>query len=132
MLAARIDNCREAPGGGTGKHFYDEIAQKVQKWQEPPPGKTKKPLPRPDDKPSKKRGGKRHRAMKEKLGLTDVRKETNRMNFAQVRFVRSGLLRWQSLETLHVSSAGRWRIWRHGDGRITWKTFTIGAWKDED
>ena len=40
-----------------------------------------KPLPIPDDKPRKKRGGKRFRKMKERLALTEVRKNRNRMRF---------------------------------------------------
>ena len=37
----------------------DEIQKKLDKMQEPPPVKQVKPLPRPDDAPRKKRGGKR-------------------------------------------------------------------------
>ena len=40
-------------------------------------------LPAPDMEPKKRRGGKRFRKMKERYGLTDVRKAANRVNFNQ-------------------------------------------------
>ena len=42
-------------------------------------GAAKKALPRPDDYECRKRGGKRYRAMKEKFGQTEVRRDANRM-----------------------------------------------------
>lgn len=60
----------------------DEIMRKIEKWQEPPPAKIAKPLPRPDEHEGKKRrGGRRLRKMKERYGLTDMRKAANRMHF---------------------------------------------------
>lgn len=58
-----------------------EIIAKIEKWQEPPPAKTIKPLPAPDHEVKKKRGGKRHRLMKERYGMTEMRKQANRINF---------------------------------------------------
>lgn len=43
----------------------------------------RKPLPAPDDKPKKRRGGKRYRKMKEKMGQTDLRKAQNRLAFGE-------------------------------------------------
>lgn len=43
-----------------------------------------KALPKPLDKASKKRGGRRVRKMKERLGMTDIRKKANRMNFGEL------------------------------------------------
>lgn len=60
-LCARVD----AHGGGTdvdgslGKKYYGEIDAKVEKWIAPPPGKLRKALPKPDDKPRRRRGGRR-------------------------------------------------------------------------
>jgi U4/U6 small nuclear ribonucleoprotein PRP31 len=48
------------------------MAAKIEKWQEPPPAKTSKPLPAPDAEVKKRRGGRRLRKMKERYGLTDV------------------------------------------------------------
>lgn len=82
VLTARVDCFHERADGGMGAELRAAVAAKVRKWQEPPPGKSKKPLPAPDDKPTKRRGGRRHRAMKAKMGMTDVRREANRTAFA--------------------------------------------------
>lgn len=82
VLAARVDTFRERTDGGLGAEFHAFVADRIRKMQEPPPGKSKRPLPAPDDKPSRKRGGRRARKLKEKLGLTDVRREANRLTFA--------------------------------------------------
>jgi Prp31 C terminal domain len=57
----------------TGRKFKTEMEAKIEKWQEPPPAKTVKPLPCPDGEAKKRRGGRRLRKMKERYGLTDVR-----------------------------------------------------------
>jgi U4/U6 small nuclear ribonucleoprotein PRP31 len=67
--------------GTVGKQFREELQKKVDKWQEPPAPKLVKPLPAPDDRPRKKRGGKRMRKIKHKFEMTDLRKQTNRMSF---------------------------------------------------
>jgi len=46
----------------------EEMVKKIEKWQEPPPAKTVKVLPVPDAEIKKKRGGKRYRKMKVRLG----------------------------------------------------------------
>lgn len=38
----------------------DQVQKKIDKILEPPPVKAPKPLPRPDDAPRKKRGGRRY------------------------------------------------------------------------
>lgn len=43
-----------------------------------------KPLPKPIDPGRKKRGGKRVRKMKERYAMTELRKQNNRLNFADV------------------------------------------------
>lgn len=55
--------------------------------KEPPPVKFVKPLPKPIDPPRKKRGGKRVRKMKERYAMTELRKQANRLNFAEVRII---------------------------------------------
>ena len=42
-----------------GAELREEIERKMEKAQEPPPAKAPKALPKPDDIPRKKRGGKR-------------------------------------------------------------------------
>lgn len=36
--------------GAAGQKMREDIIAKIEKWQEPPPAKTVKPLPRPDEK----------------------------------------------------------------------------------
>ncbi len=61
----------------------EEMRKKIEKWQEPPPAKIEKPLPVPDLEQKKRRGGRRLRKMKERYGMTDIRKLQNRVNFNQ-------------------------------------------------
>ena len=65
-LAARVDSFHEPVNSSVGQNLRDEIQQKTDKWQEPPPVKLAKPLPRPDDTIKKRRGGKRVRKQKER------------------------------------------------------------------
>lgn len=61
-----------------------EMKKKVDKWQEPAPAKQHKVLPVPDMEPKKRRGGRRFRKMKERYGLTDMRKAANRSAYLQI------------------------------------------------
>eukprot|EP01105_Mastigella_eilhardi_P026317 TRINITY_DN7524_c0_g1_i1.p1 TRINITY_DN7524_c0_g1~~TRINITY_DN7524_c0_g1_i1.p1 ORF type:complete len:532 (-),score=170.64 TRINITY_DN7524_c0_g1_i1:69-1664(-) len=85
-LAVRVDNNHDASAvtGEIGRKLRDFVVKRIEKWQEPPPAKAVKPLPAPDDKPKKRRGGRRVRKMKERYALTDVRKQANRMQFGGV------------------------------------------------
>lgn len=47
--------------GTAGESMRSEVLAKIEKWQEPPPAKTVKPLPAPDAEKKKRRGGKRYR-----------------------------------------------------------------------
>uniref|UniRef100_A0A0N4Z1Y2 U4/U6 small nuclear ribonucleoprotein Prp31 n=1 Tax=Parastrongyloides trichosuri TaxID=131310 RepID=A0A0N4Z1Y2_PARTI len=85
VLAARVDFQHESRNGAYGLRFKEEIQKKIDKLLEPPPLKNIKPLPKPIDKASKKRGGRRVRKMKEALGMTDLRKNTNRMGFGDIQ-----------------------------------------------
>ena len=83
ILAGRVDNSRQARdgeesdsmcadprsdcdpwwcmvcAGSVGAKYHRIIAEKLEKWQEPPPVKQNKALPAPDEKPKRKRAGKR-------------------------------------------------------------------------
>uniref|UniRef100_A0A8C1JH64 U4/U6 small nuclear ribonucleoprotein Prp31 n=1 Tax=Cyprinus carpio TaxID=7962 RepID=A0A8C1JH64_CYPCA len=83
-LSARVDSFHESVDGKVGYDLKEEIERKFDKWQEPPPVKQVKPLPAPLDGQRKKRGGRRYRKMKERLGLTEIRKHANRMTFAEI------------------------------------------------
>jgi len=80
-LAARVDSFHESPLGQVGTQLREKILQSLAKAQEPPPAKQKKTLPPPEDKPRAKRGGKRHRRIKEKYGQTEFKKLSNRTKF---------------------------------------------------
>ena len=60
------------------------MEKKFDKWQEPPPVKETKALPRPDDTVRPKRGGKRARKMKEKLAITEMRRQASRVTFGEI------------------------------------------------
>lgn len=83
-LAARVDGYDESQDVTIGKQLKAEIEQKLDKWTEPPPVKTIKPLPLPIEPARKKRGGRRYRKMKERLGMTEMRKAANRMSFGEI------------------------------------------------
>ena len=58
-LAARVDSFHESANGRVGDSLRADIEQKIDKWLEPPPVKTVKPLPAPIEPARKKRGGRR-------------------------------------------------------------------------
>ena len=53
------------------------------KIQEPQQAKIIKPLPKPDDKPRRKRGGKRMRNKNQRYAYTEIRLMKNRMKFGE-------------------------------------------------
>nr|CDS17969.1 U4:U6 small nuclear ribonucleoprotein Prp31 [Echinococcus granulosus] len=83
-LAARVDSFHRSQDGTIGEQMLLEVEKKIDKWQEPPPVKQVKALPAPIDPPAKKRGGRRYRKMKERLGMTEMRRSANRIQFGQV------------------------------------------------
>ncbi|KAI6217348.1 Pre-mRNA-processing factor 31 [Aphelenchoides besseyi] len=84
-LAARVDSLHQSPDGSIGETLAGQVKEKIDKMLEPPSVKTQKSLPKPLDKASKKRGGKRARKAKERMGMTDLRKKANRMNFGELQ-----------------------------------------------
>lgn len=83
-IAARVDASHSAADGSVGRAYLQQIERALDKLQEPPPVKNVKALPAPIDQPGKKRGGKRVRRMKERLAMTEFRKQQNRMNFGDI------------------------------------------------
>ncbi|RDA92311.1 hypothetical protein CP533_3266 [Ophiocordyceps camponoti-saundersi (nom. inval.)] len=81
VLAARVDRTHSSPDGHTGEELRSACLERLEKLTEPPPNKGRRALPIPDDKPSRKRGGRRARKAKEALAMTDLRKAQNRMAF---------------------------------------------------
>ncbi|PHH59755.1 hypothetical protein CDD81_2593 [Ophiocordyceps australis] len=83
VLAARVDRIHSSPDGSTGLDLRSACLERLDKLTEPPPNKGQRALPIPDDKPSRKRGGRRARKAKEALAMTDLRKAQNRMAFGK-------------------------------------------------
>ena len=83
ILAARVDSVHESPDGSTGDSLRQQCLDRLDKLQEPPPNRGARALPAPDDKPARKRGGRRARKAKEATAMTDLRKAQNRMAFGK-------------------------------------------------
>lgn len=83
VLAARVDSVHQAADGSTGEQLRDECLRRLDKLTEPPPNRGPRALPAPDDKPSRKRGGRRARKAKEATAMTELRKQQNRMAFGK-------------------------------------------------
>lgn len=83
VLAARVDSVHQASDGSTGEQLRDDCLRRLDKLTEPPPNRGPRALPAPDDKPSRKRGGRRARKAKEATAMTDLRKQQNRMVFGK-------------------------------------------------
>jgi len=80
-LAARTDAHQTVASSAFGQNLYEFCSNRIEKWLEPPPARPPKPLPLPDDKPRKKRGGKRYRKMREKYKVTETQRMQNRLSF---------------------------------------------------
>lgn len=83
ILAARVDRIHESPDGSLGEQLKAACLERLEKLTEPPPNKGARALPAPDDKPARKRGGRRARKAKEATAMTDLRKAQNRMAFGK-------------------------------------------------
>jgi U4/U6 small nuclear ribonucleoprotein PRP31 len=83
VLAARVDRVHNSPDGSTGEELKASCLERLEKLTEPPPNKGQRALPAPDDKPARKRGGRRARKAKEATAMTDLRKAQNRMIFGK-------------------------------------------------
>ena len=83
ILAARVDRVHSSPDGSMGVELKVACLERLEKLTEPPPNKGARALPAPDDKPSRKRGGRRARKAKEATAMTDLRKAQNRMVFGK-------------------------------------------------
>jgi len=83
VLAARVDSVHQAPDGSTGEQLRDDCLRRLDKLTEPPPNRGPRALPAPDDKPARKRGGRRARKAKEANAMTELRKQQNRMAFGK-------------------------------------------------
>ena len=83
VLAARVDSIHSSRDGMEGRALQQKCLERLEKLTEPPPNRGPRALPAPDDKPSRKRGGRRARKTKEAYATTDLRKEQNRIAFGR-------------------------------------------------
>lgn len=83
VLAARVDTVHSSPNGATGEELKSNCLDRLEKLTEAPANKGARALPAPDDKPARKRGGRRARKAKEATAMTDLRKAQNRMAFGK-------------------------------------------------
>lgn len=108
VLAARVDRVHSSPDGSNGEQLRADCLERLEKLTEPPPNKGPRALPAPDDKPARKRGGRRARKAKEQTAMTDLRKEQNRMAFGK-----------EEKEVGYAdSSKGMGMIGQSNDGRV--------------
>ena len=94
-LAARLDSFSDdataptAAGSATivdsraGEDFLADIVAKIERWQEAPAARMTKALPVPLSRSKPKRGGKRYRKEKERMAITEIGKQKNRMHFGK-------------------------------------------------
>lgn len=83
ILAARIDCAHESPSGDQGQDLLEQVERRIDKLSEVPANKKGRALPAPDERLSRKRGGRRARKAKEATAMTDLRKAQNRMVFGK-------------------------------------------------
>lgn len=83
VLAARADVAGTNRDGSMGEELKQQCFQRLEKLTEPPPNKGPRALPAPDDKPARKRGGRRARKAKEAIAMTEIRKAQNRVAFGK-------------------------------------------------
>ncbi|KAI0423907.1 hypothetical protein F5Y09DRAFT_169860 [Xylaria sp. FL1042] len=110
VLAARADTSHSTPSGSYGEELRTQCLERLDKITEPPPNKGQRALPAPDDKPSRKRGGRRARKAKEAIAMTEIRKAQNRMAF--------GKEEKEAGYGTGDSTVGLGMIGQTGDGRI--------------
>lgn len=82
-LAARVDFAGSSPRGEFGDLQRDKLEREMERLARPPPKKVTKALPRPDEKKKNRRGGKRARKAKDAYGMTELRKQQNRVKFGE-------------------------------------------------
>ncbi|KIW06712.1 hypothetical protein, variant [Verruconis gallopava] len=82
-LAARTDAVAKTTDNTIGRQLADQVARRLDVLTEAAPNRGPRALPAPDDKPSRKRGGKRARAAKARMQQTELQRMQNRMAFNQ-------------------------------------------------
>jgi len=109
-LCARMDLSKVSQNGEQGRQWYDEIAEKTEKWAAPPPGKTKQALPDPEPKKKTRRAGRRVRKRKELYEQTEMHKQANRLGFADADDEYGDSSMGKSFGMLGKEGAGKMRM----------------------
>lgn len=104
-LAARVDAARGSHDGKVGRELRAGIEAKFAKMQERAPARTAKPLPVPGDEAKRRhRGGARARKEKERMGMTEMRKLSNRVKFGEAEIVGGNDLENEGMGMLNAKS----------------------------
>ncbi|KAK0754108.1 hypothetical protein B0T18DRAFT_359059 [Schizothecium vesticola] len=83
VMCARSDCFHQFRDGSEGDRLRDECLDRLDKLQQKPLNKGARALPAPDEKLSRKRGGRRARKAKEATAMTELQKARNRMAFGK-------------------------------------------------
>lgn len=81
VLAARVDISGPC-NAELGRQWRSQIENRIDKLLAPPPPLRERALPAPIDKPSKRRGGRKVRRLKQKYGITEVQRQSQQVPFA--------------------------------------------------
>lgn len=82
ILAARIDLSKTTPSGEMGLKYRQEVMDKIDKLLIPPESTMVKPLPKPTEFKSKRRGGRKLQKAKAKFRSSELAKAQDKMAFA--------------------------------------------------
>lgn len=81
ILAARVDVARTETEGKYGKIWHDKVLKRINALLAPPPLASQRALPVPEDKPAKRRGGRRLRRQRQRLTPSEYKIRQNRTEF---------------------------------------------------
>lgn len=99
-LAARVDMSGSRSDGSYGEELVEQLEREFERLARPAPSKVTKALPRPEKKKTTRRAGRKYvlaflphttplisssraRKLKEAYGMTELRKQQNRMKFGE-------------------------------------------------
>lgn len=89
VMAARVDSSNNdtrtdgSVDDALGQKWKNEIQSKLEKMILPPENTKIKPLPKPIDMKSKKRGGRKFKKMRERMKMSEMEKAQNKMAFGE-------------------------------------------------
>ena len=91
-LSARIDRSAHQTGTLDGTHgakWREEIEKRLEKMMSPPDNVQIKPLPKPVDMKSKRRGGRKFKKMRQRMKMSEVEKAQNKMAFGEQELTKT-------------------------------------------